>query len=76
MTGNWHDQNLIGIIRYNEIKNRKQIREWDKKKPKILEKVEDIKSKLNREGKGRKLAEKGLMMSGKMGISELMFFFA
>ncbi len=61
VTGNWYDQNLIGIIRYNEITKRKQMREWDNNKPKILEKVEDIKSKLNREGKGRKLTEKGLM---------------
>lgn len=61
VTGNWYDQNLVGIIRYNEITKRKQMREWDNNKPKILEKAEDIKSKLNREGKGRKLTEKGLM---------------
>jgi transposase len=61
VAGNWYDQDLIGIIRYNEITKRKQMREWDNNKPKILEKVEDIKSKLNREGKGRKLTEKGLM---------------
>ncbi len=61
VTGNWYNQNLIGIIRYNEITKRKQMREWDNNKPKILEKAEDIKSKLNRDGKGRKLTEKGLM---------------
>lgn len=61
VAGNWYNQDLIGIIRYNEITKRKQMREWDINKPKILEKVEDIKSKLNREGKGRKLTEKGLM---------------
>jgi transposase len=61
VTGNWYNQDLIGIIRYNEITRRKQMREWDNNKPKILEKVNDIKSKLNREGKGRKLTQKGLM---------------
>ena len=61
VTGNWYDQDLVGIIRFNEITKRKQMREWDINKPKILEKIEDIKSKLNREGKGRKLTEKGLM---------------
>ena len=54
-------KDLIGIIRYNEVTKRKQMREWDNNKPKILGKVDDIKSKLNREGKGRKITEKGLM---------------
>jgi transposase len=61
VTGNWYNKNLVGIIRYNEITKRKQMREWNNNKPKILKKVEDIKSKLNREGKGRKLTEKGLI---------------
>ena len=61
VAGNWYDQDLIGIIRYNEVTKRKQMREWDNNKPKILGKVDDIKSKLNREGKGRKITEKGLM---------------
>lgn len=61
VTGNWYNQNLVGVIRYNEMTKRKQMREWDNNKPKIFEKVEDIKSKLNREGKGRKLTEKGLI---------------
>jgi transposase len=61
VAGNWYDQDLIGIIRYNEVTKRKQMREWDNNKPKILGKVDDIKSKLNREGKGRKITENGLM---------------
>jgi transposase len=61
VAGNWYDQDLIGIIRYNEVTKRKQMREWDNNKPNILGKVEDMKSKLNREGKGRKITEKGLM---------------
>ena len=61
VTGNWYNQNLVGVIRYNEMTKRKQMREWDNNKPKIFIKVEDIKSKLNREGKGRKLTEKGLI---------------
>lgn len=61
VAGNWYDQDLIGIIRYNEVTKRKQMREWDNNKPKILGKVDDIKSKLNREGKGRKITEKGVM---------------
>lgn len=61
VAGNWYGQDLIGIIRYNEVTKRKQMREWDNNKPKIIGKVDDIKSKLNREGKGRKITEKGLM---------------
>jgi transposase len=61
VAGNWYDKDLIGIIRYNEVTKRKQMREWDNNKPKILGKVDEIKSKLNREGKGRKITEKGLM---------------
>jgi len=61
VSGNWYDHDLIGIIRYNEVTKRKQMREWDNNKPKILGKIDDIKSKLNREGKGRKITEKGLM---------------
>ncbi len=29
VAGNWYDQDLIGIIRYNEVTKRKQMREWD-----------------------------------------------
>ena len=35
--------------------------EWDTKKAIIFEKIEEIRSKLNRKGKGRKITAKGLM---------------
>lgn len=59
--GNWYDQDLVAVIRYNELSHRKQMHEWNRNKPKILGKIEDIKSKLNRKGRGRKLTEKGLI---------------
>ena len=58
---NWYEQDLVAIIRYNELSQRKQMRQWNVNKPKILGKIEDIKSKLNRKGRGRKLTEKGLI---------------
>jgi len=61
VTGNWYENDLIGVVKYNDSSKRKQAREWEKNKVKISEKMEDIKSKLNRKGKGRKMTAKGLM---------------
>ena len=58
---NWYEHNFIGIIRYNELTRQKQLAEWNRVKNDILNKVEDIKLKLNRSGKGRKLTLKGLI---------------
>ena len=61
VTGNWYETDLIGVVKYNDSSKRKQAREWENNKVKISEKIEDIKSKLNREGRGRKMTAKGLM---------------
>lgn len=61
VSGNWYGQDLVGAIRYNERTKRKQMHEWKNNKPKIFEKIEDIKAKLTRKGRGRKLTEKGLI---------------
>jgi transposase len=54
-------QDFTGVIKYSEITRRKQMHEWDTKKVMIMEKIEELRSKLNHEGKGRKMTSKGLM---------------
>ena len=61
VNGNWYGKEFTGVIKYTEITNRKQMHEWEIKKSDILEKIEEIGSKLNRKGKGRKMTAKGLM---------------
>ena len=61
VTGHWYETDLVGVVKYNDSSRRKQAREWEKNKVKILEKIEDIRSKLNRKGRGRKMTAKGLM---------------
>ncbi len=57
----WYDHNFISVIRYNEKTKQKQLAEWIRVKNKILADIEDIKLKLTRKGKGRKLTSKGLI---------------
>jgi len=61
VTGKWYETDLVGVVKYNDSSRRKQAREWEKNKVKISEKIEDIRSKLNRKGRGRKMTAKGLM---------------
>lgn len=61
VTDRWYDTNFIGIIKYNENTRLKQMEDWNRNKSKILSEVDEIKSKLNRNGKGRKLTPKGLI---------------
>jgi transposase len=58
--GIWYDKEFNGIIKYSETTKRKQIHEWETKKAVILGKIEEIISKLNNKGKGRKTTAKGL----------------
>lgn len=44
--GNWYGKEFTGVIKYTEITNRKQMYEWEVKKSDILEKIEEIGSKL------------------------------
>ncbi|HII01150.1 TPA: IS1634 family transposase [Methanosarcinaceae archaeon] len=59
--GKWYGKEFTGAIKYTEITNRKKMHEWEVKRCDILEKVEEIRSKLNRKGRGRKMTAKGLM---------------
>jgi transposase len=56
-----YEHDFIGVIRYNERTKQKQLAEWDRVKNEILTDIENIKLKLNRNGKGRKLTPKGLI---------------
>jgi len=59
--GVWYEKEFTGVIKYSETTKRKQLHEWETKKAVILEKIEEVRSKLNRKGKGRKITAKGLM---------------
>ena len=59
--GVWYEKEFTGVIKYSETTKRKQMHEWETKKAVILEKIEEIRSKLNHKGKGRKTTAKGLM---------------
>ena len=59
--GVWYEKEFTGVIKYSETTKRKQMHEWETKKAVILEKIEEIRSKLNCNGKGRKTTAKGLM---------------
>jgi len=57
----WYEQNFTGAIKYSEITRRKQMHEWETKRVMILEKIEELRSRLNHKGRGRKMTSKGLM---------------
>ena len=59
--GVWYEKEFTGVIKYSETTKRKQMYEWETKKAVILEKIEEIRSKFNCNGKGRKTTAKGLM---------------
>jgi transposase len=61
VTNRWYESNFIGIIKYNENTRLKQMDDWKRNKSKIFSEVDEIKLKLNRNGKGRKLTPKGLI---------------
>jgi transposase len=61
INGVWYEKEFTGVIKYSETTKRKQMHEWETKKAVIMEKIEEIKSKLNRKGKGRKTTVKGLI---------------
>ena len=61
VSGNWYECELVGIIRYNDATKRKNLVEWYRNKQKIYTKIDDIRSKLGRTGRGRKLTAKGLV---------------
>ncbi|RZB32483.1 MAG: hypothetical protein SRB1_01308 [Desulfobacteraceae bacterium Eth-SRB1] len=60
VTGNWYENDFVGVIKYNDASRRKKMADWNWNKEKIFTKIDDIRSKLNRKGKGRKITPKGL----------------
>ena len=57
----WYETNFMGVLRYNDRTMQKQMTVWKNNKQKIFDKIAEIQSKLNRQGKGRKLTPKGLI---------------
>ncbi|MDY6965645.1 MAG: transposase [Halobacteriota archaeon] len=58
---NWYENDFFGAIKYNDATRRKQMTDWNQNKEKIFAKIDDIRSKLNRKGKGRKMTAKSLI---------------
>ncbi|NTV28310.1 MAG: IS1634 family transposase, partial [Methanothrix sp.] len=58
---NWYQTDFNGVLRYNDHTMRKQMNAWNQNKEKIFTKIEEIRTKLGRNGKGRKLTPKGLI---------------
>ena len=51
-----HYQNdFVGVIKYNDAARRKQMADWNRNNENIFVKMADIRSKLNRKGKSRKI---------------------
>ena len=61
VSDNWYGTDFNGVLRYNDHTMRKQTIAWKQNKEKIFIKIEDIRSKLGHNGKGRKLTSKGLI---------------
>jgi len=61
VAGNWFEKDSNGVVRYNEATWQKQLNDWELNKTKIFIKICEIKSKLERSGKGRKITSKGLI---------------
>jgi len=61
INGKWYDKEFTGVIKYTEVTYQKKMHEWEAKKCEILQKVEEIRPRINRKGRGRKMTAKGLM---------------
>lgn len=61
VVGKWYENDFNGVVRYNEATRQKQLNDWESNKTKIFIKIHEIKSKLERFGKGRKMTSKGLI---------------
>ena len=61
VAGKWYEKDFNGVVRYNEATQQKQLNDWELNKTKIFIKIDEIKSKLERTGKGRKITSKGLI---------------
>jgi transposase len=57
----WYETDFNGVIRYNNSTRLKQLADWEQNKEKIFLKIEELRAKINRRGKGRKLTAKGLI---------------
>ena len=61
VAGKWYEEDFNGVVRYNEATRQKQLNDWELNKTKIFIKIDEIKSKLECSGKGRKITSKGLI---------------
>ena len=61
VAGKWYEKDFNGVVRYNEATQQKQLNDWELNKTKIFIKIDEIKSKLERTGKGRKITSNGLI---------------
>jgi transposase len=61
VAGKWYEEDFNGVVRYNEATRQKQLNDWELNKTKIFIKIDEIKSKLEGSGKGRKITSKGLI---------------
>lgn len=61
VSGSWYGADFSGVLRYNDKTMRKQMIAWIQNKEKIFKKIEEIRSKLDHNGKGRKMTSKGLI---------------
>jgi transposase len=61
VAGKWYEKDFNGVVRYNEATRQKQLNDWNLNKTKIFIGMDEIKSKLERSGKGRKITSKGLI---------------
>ena len=61
VAGKWYEEDFNGVVRYNEATRQKQLDDWELNKTKIFIKIDEIKSKLEGSGKGRKITSKGLI---------------
>ena len=59
--GEWYENDFNGVIRYNEATQQKHLNDWESNRTKIFIKLDEIKSKLEGSGKGRKITPKGLI---------------
>jgi transposase len=61
VAGKWYEKDFNGVVRYNEATRQKQLNDWNLNKTEIFIEIGEIKSKLERSGKGRKITSKGLI---------------
>ena len=60
-SGAFYGREVTVVIKHNPATERRQRHEWERSKARILEKVQELRSSLAREGRGRRITAKGLI---------------